>query len=160
MWNIRHLNKRSESKTKSRSSQGGSDPALIAEAAFVKMLYVEQKRTERSRRRFILMLLECGDLLAATEGVETLDDILFALSSVIRETDITGWYKDGSVIGVIFTEISTPDEAKMPLQFFSKSQQRVIGLRYKIEQAKLGSESPFMSFLKIGTKRAAAVPTF
>jgi exopolysaccharide biosynthesis polyprenyl glycosylphosphotransferase len=104
------LNKRSESKTKSLSPLGRSDPALITEAAFVKMLYVEQKRTERSRRRFILMLIECGSLLSASKRVETLDDILFALSNVIRETDIKGWYKDGSVVGVIFTEVSPADE--------------------------------------------------
>ena len=110
MWNIRHLNKRSESKVKSFSPPGGSEPALIAEAAFVKMLYVEQKRTERSRRRFILMLLECGSLLSTDAKVEIVDDILFALSNVIRETDAKGWYEDGSVIGVIFTEISSADE--------------------------------------------------
>ena len=135
MWNIRHLNKRSESQTKSLSPLGGSDTALIAEAAFVKMLYVEQKRTERSRRRFILMLLECGSVLSAGKRVETLDDILFALSNVIRETDTKGWYKDGSVVGVIFTEVSPADE-KTAAGVLLEKVSNALSIALKIEQVK------------------------
>jgi exopolysaccharide biosynthesis polyprenyl glycosylphosphotransferase len=35
---------------------------------------------------------------------------LGALLNVTRETDIKGWYKDGSMIGVIFTEVAPADE--------------------------------------------------
>jgi tRNA G37 N-methylase TrmD len=50
MWNIRRLNKPSRSGKKD-FFVGGSGLALIAEAAFVKMLHVEQKRTERPSRQ-------------------------------------------------------------------------------------------------------------
>jgi hypothetical protein len=50
MWNIRRLNKPFRSGKKD-FFVGGSGLALIAEAAFVKMLHVEQKRTERSSRQ-------------------------------------------------------------------------------------------------------------
>lgn len=73
------------------------------------MLYLEQKRTERSQRRFVLMLLESENLLANGGTGEALEQILVAMSQSTRETDITGWYKRGSIIGFIFTEIGSAD---------------------------------------------------
>jgi exopolysaccharide biosynthesis polyprenyl glycosylphosphotransferase len=111
MWNITNSNKRSRSKTKDVSPLLGSHSDLLSEDYFVKMLHVEQKRTERSHRRFVLMLLECSALLlTADKTIEATENILLAILNVTRETDIKGWYKDGSVIGVIFTEIAPAEE--------------------------------------------------
>ena len=85
---------------------GGAPTELMAETHFMQMLHIEQKRTERSRRRFILMLMDCSKLFNTSRMRIHLDDILLALSNSKRETDIQGWYKKGSVVGVIFTEIS------------------------------------------------------
>src|SRR5258708_17996505 len=104
MWKIGRLNKRSKSQPKDPISTSRSASELLAQDAFLKMLHVEQKRTERSRRHFILMLVECKSILSG-ETAETIDDILLALLDVTRETDIKGWYKERAVIGVIFTEI-------------------------------------------------------
>src|SRR5437899_10033279 len=95
MWNLRRLNKSSR-PGKKNIFVGTSGLALIAEAAFVKMLHVEQKRTERSSRRFALMLLECRSLRSTCNSAETLDNLLLALLNATRETDIRGGYKDGS----------------------------------------------------------------
>jgi len=81
---------------------------LLAQEAFIRMLYLEQKRTERSRRRFVLMLLESASLLRPWNHGGVLDKILSALSDSTRETDIKGWYKDG-VIGIVFTEIGSAE---------------------------------------------------
>jgi lipopolysaccharide/colanic/teichoic acid biosynthesis glycosyltransferase len=105
MWKIGRLNKRSKSQPKDPISTSGSASELLAQDAFLKMLHVEQKRTERSRRHFILMLVECQSILSCGTSAETIDDILLALLDVTRETDIKGWYKERAVIGVIFTEI-------------------------------------------------------
>ena len=35
--------------------------------------------------------------------------ILSALSLATRETDVTGWYKNHSIVGVMFTDISAAD---------------------------------------------------
>lgn len=69
------------------------------------MLRLERKRTERSQRRFVLMLLEACGLLKANGEQDAFDKVVTVLSHSTRETDIKGWYKDGSVIGVIFTEL-------------------------------------------------------
>jgi lipopolysaccharide/colanic/teichoic acid biosynthesis glycosyltransferase len=73
------------------------------------MLRLERKRTERSQRRFVLMLLDACGLLRADESRETLHKVMATLSHSVRETDIKGWYKDDSVIGVIFTEVGAAD---------------------------------------------------
>ncbi len=70
----------------------------------MKLLCLERKRTERSGRRFVLMLLDTGNLLKAAK-VPVLANLLSAIAQATRDTDLKGWYKDGSVIGVIFTEV-------------------------------------------------------
>jgi lipopolysaccharide/colanic/teichoic acid biosynthesis glycosyltransferase len=73
------------------------------------MLCLERKRTERSHRRFVLMLLQSDSLLTAGDNDGTFEQVLCALSRSTRETDIKGWYEDGCVMGVIFTEIGAAE---------------------------------------------------
>jgi lipopolysaccharide/colanic/teichoic acid biosynthesis glycosyltransferase len=80
------------------------------EAGFDRMLYLERKRTERSRRPFLLMLLDVGELSSSPEDSKSVKEIKTALPSCIRETDIRGWYERGKIIGIIFTEINSVDE--------------------------------------------------
>jgi lipopolysaccharide/colanic/teichoic acid biosynthesis glycosyltransferase len=81
-------------------------PALIDQQAFVNVLHIEQKRTERSGRKFILVLIDCDRLLAGREADRAIVEKLKTTVSVAsRETDIRGWYRDGSQLGLIFTEI-------------------------------------------------------
>lgn len=82
---------------------------ILSEAAFTKRLCLERKRTERSGRRFVLMLLEASKLLRQGPDQKLLDQIVVALSRSTRETDIQGWYAAGSIFGVIFTEIGAAD---------------------------------------------------
>jgi lipopolysaccharide/colanic/teichoic acid biosynthesis glycosyltransferase len=51
------------------------------------------------------MLLDVGSVLIEKKE-KTLGKILSALSLSIRETDVAGWHKNGSVIGIMFTEIA------------------------------------------------------
>jgi len=88
-------------------SNGSQNPEFLSQGAFVSRFHLEQKRTERSRRSFVLMLLESARLLKAGSVGETRETILAALSKSIRETDVKGWYKHDLVVGVIFTEIGT-----------------------------------------------------
>ena len=86
-----------------------SHPGFLDQELFMTMLRLERKRTERSRRRFVLMLLEACGLLKAEESQETFGKVVAALSHSTRETDIKGWYKDDAVIGVIFTEVGAAE---------------------------------------------------
>lgn len=89
-------------------SENGSSPPF-SEELFTKLLSLERKRAERSRRPFVLMLVEAGKHLQANRRNAAFERLAVALSLSIRETDICGWYKEGSVIGVILTEIGSAD---------------------------------------------------
>jgi len=82
---------------------------VLNEEAFHKMISLERKRTERSRKPFLLMLLDMGDDVQSVSHEKALDKILSALSLTTRETDVTGWYKNDSVVGVMFTEFGDDD---------------------------------------------------
>ena len=93
---------------------GQSDPAMdrdiLSEEAFHKVISLERRRTERSRKPFLLMLLEMGENApVAAASAKQLQKLLTALSSSTRETDVAGWYEDGRVLGVMFTEIGLDD---------------------------------------------------
>ncbi len=107
MWNMRR------SKSTSSSEEGRSpltDCGLASEECFAKMLHVEQRRTERSGKCLVLMLLEFGSVLTADKRSAALEKALSALSHSTRETDAKGWYRSRSILGVVFTEIA-PAEA-------------------------------------------------
>ena len=78
---------------------------ILGQSSFSRMLSVERKRSERSHRRFVLMLLKSTSLLGSGAPAGTADCIIEALSLSMRQTDILGWYERGSTLGVIFTEI-------------------------------------------------------
>jgi lipopolysaccharide/colanic/teichoic acid biosynthesis glycosyltransferase len=84
--------------------EASSGFGMLPQELFMKLLRLERKRTERSGRRFVLMLLDTGNLLKAAK-VPVLANLLAAITQATRDTDLKGWYKDGSVIGVIFTEV-------------------------------------------------------
>lgn len=82
---------------------------LMSAELFRKVLSLERKRSERSRQRFVLMLVHAGELLRAERGETVLGGIIRALSTSTRETDLHGWYHNGLVVGVICTEIGAAD---------------------------------------------------
>jgi exopolysaccharide biosynthesis polyprenyl glycosylphosphotransferase len=81
---------------------------VIDEHHFVRMLRVERKRTERSGKPFMLMLIEAQDQFDAS-GV--IGEVVAAVETSTRETDSLGWYQTGSILGVLFTELGTADQA-------------------------------------------------
>ncbi len=78
---------------------------VLGEEAFQRMIAVERKRTERSRKPFVLMLLETGGYHTAEKNGHLFTNILSALLVSTRETDVIGWYKYQSTAGVMFTEL-------------------------------------------------------
>ncbi len=79
--------------------------------AFRRMITLERKRSERSRKPFMLLLLDIGERRVSEKDGEVLDKILAALSLSTRDTDLIGWYANDCVVGVMFTEIATGDSS-------------------------------------------------
>jgi lipopolysaccharide/colanic/teichoic acid biosynthesis glycosyltransferase len=94
---------------KHRPEQGASEAHrnLAPEAHFLQALSLERKRAERSRRHFLLMLLEGGEVF--NSGQQVLSQVTAALAASIRETDLSGWYRQDSDVGVIFTEVNAAE---------------------------------------------------
>jgi hypothetical protein len=69
------------------------------------MLALEQKRSERTQRPFALLLVETQNLRPQESGPRLLLEVLAALQSDTRETDLIGWYQTNVSAGVMFTEI-------------------------------------------------------
>jgi hypothetical protein len=79
-----------------------------SEEVFRYFLAVEQERSKRSTRPFLLLLFE---LKKQTETPDSFDAALAAalfsgLSRRLRETDFVGWYREGRVIGAVLTQFS------------------------------------------------------
>jgi lipopolysaccharide/colanic/teichoic acid biosynthesis glycosyltransferase len=90
------------------------DHGILNAEAFRRMITLERKRSERSRKPFMLLLLDMGDRLPSEKNGKILSKILAALSGSTRDTDVTGWYANHCVVGVMFTEIATGDSSSVP----------------------------------------------
>jgi lipopolysaccharide/colanic/teichoic acid biosynthesis glycosyltransferase len=90
-------------------STPGQTFSVLGEESFHRMIALERKRTERSGNPFVLLLLDAGSCLPSDKSGKVLGKILSALSLAARETDVTGWYKNHSIIGVLFTDIGAEE---------------------------------------------------
>jgi exopolysaccharide biosynthesis polyprenyl glycosylphosphotransferase len=93
------------SASKSLASASASSIAshfVIDEHHFVRLLRTERKRTERSGKPFMLMLIDGTGIFKHAEIVK---NVVMAFGASTRETDTLGWYETGSVLGIVFTEL-------------------------------------------------------
>lgn len=105
--------------------------AVSDEGAFQALLTRERRRAERSRNPFVLMLLDAHQQNGTARTI--LLEALTVLISLIRETDALGWYKDGAILGVVFTEIGDGNSATIAERLRTKIERRL--------QEKLGTET-------------------
>ncbi|HZC22906.1 MAG TPA: hypothetical protein VE866_06170, partial [Candidatus Binatia bacterium] len=108
-----------------------TDHEMLDEVAFRKVISLERRRTERSRKPFVLMLLDLSS------SPDTLDhsQLRQALSASVRETDMVGWHKTNSVYGVIFTEINLDDRGVM-IDSMTSRMDEVLHIYLGLEQLK------------------------
>jgi exopolysaccharide biosynthesis polyprenyl glycosylphosphotransferase len=101
--------------------------AVSDEASFQGLLTRERRRAERSRNPFVLMLLDAYHENGTARAL--LMDAAAALMASVRETDAIGWYKEGAILGVIFTEIggtnAVTSEDKLRSKFQEELQQKL-----------------------------------
>ena len=99
-----------ETITRSLFSELTVERNALGEDAFGRMIVVERKRTERSGKPFLLMLLEAGNQQSSGKNGKPLDTMVSTLLSSTRETDVVGWYKEWTTVGVIFTGLLVDDK--------------------------------------------------
>jgi lipopolysaccharide/colanic/teichoic acid biosynthesis glycosyltransferase len=93
---------------------------ICNEDTFCRMIAIERKRTERSKQPFLLMLVEWGQPHESAKASDSLHRIVTALLSSIRETDIIGWYKERTTVGVIFTGLVASNKNSISSMMRSK----------------------------------------
>ena len=96
---------------KLRSSSKVNRSDAFDEESFSEVLRLEHKRSDRSGRPFLLLLLNLGSRSdRPSRGASSPVDpvvrrVIRSLEVSTRQTDRIGWYKNDYVLGVIFTEI-------------------------------------------------------
>ena len=78
-------------------------PQLAGQQIFLDMLRRERRRTERSGRSFLLVLISGTPSFGATVEFPA-RKIAAALSSCTREIDFLGWYDEPDTLGLLVTE--------------------------------------------------------
>jgi exopolysaccharide biosynthesis polyprenyl glycosylphosphotransferase len=101
----RPANLSTNSVDRPRLSQVKTPAEVMSEDTFHRVIALERKRSERSQRPFVLLLVDTGYDGIDEKRSQSLLDLLSALQGATRETDVTGWYQENAVVGVMFTEI-------------------------------------------------------
>lgn len=76
---------------------------------FIAMLSHERKRSRRTKKPFILMLINIKSVLQMKLPQNKTNAIVCAIRESTREIDIKGWYKKNSTLGVVFVGIEEPN---------------------------------------------------
>ena len=166
-----------------KSSQIGVSPPgaegdrfFYSKAHFDHLLRVEQRRTDRSQKPFLLLLLDISHLMAERSSDNILGKLKSALASALRETDLRGWYEHNCIVGVIFTEMASLDEPSIEGVFrkiqsrlsekFAKEMLEKIGISFHIYPETQGGGSidgfntklyPYLTKRDLGYKLSVTV---
>lgn len=93
---------------------------VLHEDTFRAMLTLERRRAERSRKPFVLMLLDSGAASGNGRRTAFVERLISAVCDATRETDLIGWYESGAVLAVIYTEVSIESENPITQVLHSK----------------------------------------
>lgn len=84
---------------------------ILNEKGFKRTIALERKRSERSKEPFLLMLVDVGSNPDARESQHVLESMTSVLMSCSRDTDVIGWYRERSTLGVMFTALMISDKS-------------------------------------------------
>lgn len=87
-----------------------ADRDLYKEDDFLHILYLERRRSERFSRTLCLVLLVGTSIEDSTTRESAFRQVFDQLRASIRETDITGWYKQNNTFAVMFPELNSADD--------------------------------------------------
>lgn len=96
------------------------DRTVLNEDDFHRMIALERQRADRAKKQFSLILVDLGESLPSSKNSRKLASIAYALACATRDIDWTGWYKHGSVVGVLFTEITDDQKNSLVTALFDR----------------------------------------
>jgi len=86
---------------------------FYTEDYFREMLATERKRTERSQKPIMLVMLNIEKILDGLQRKIVARQVSSVLTDSAREIDVKGWYEYNRTIGIIYTEINK--SGKVPI---------------------------------------------
>jgi len=95
---------------KVRSASSHSTEGIADEVLFNRLLAMERKRSERTGDPFLLVLINF-ERLVRSRAKRSIEAVGAAMAASIRDTDVTGWHRNRSTIGVIFTSLKGTSRA-------------------------------------------------
>jgi lipopolysaccharide/colanic/teichoic acid biosynthesis glycosyltransferase len=98
----------------------GTTIKALPQNEFRRLLCQERKRSERSRKSFLLMLVRHKHR-QPNEGKPALERAVRILGGMIRETDTLGWFEAHNAVGVIFSELGNAELAAAVASIESKA---------------------------------------
>src|SRR5262249_13150016 len=69
-----------------------------------------RRRSERSAKPFVLMLVRLHEHHQNGARGALIQKLAIAIRRSVRETDTFGWFEEGHVLGIIFTELGDADK--------------------------------------------------
>ena len=85
--------------------EGAHRHAILDEELFLKRLSIERKRTERSGKAFLLVLLNGQNVFGSAAGEQVIARVEDALCSAVGDIDLVGWYSTDTCLGAILPEL-------------------------------------------------------
>jgi hypothetical protein len=152
--NVRRSTKGSQLSPRPAGPASVADRTTLREEDFLRVIWHERKRAERSQKPSLLMLIEMESQFPAERNGEALGKILSALAAATRETDVTGWYKDDCVVGVMFTEITGEDGSAIVTKVMTRVSD---ALRTRLSSRQFNQAS--ISFHLFPDEREEEIPT-
>jgi exopolysaccharide biosynthesis polyprenyl glycosylphosphotransferase len=103
---------------------------LYDQQDFLPLLYLEQRRSERSRRPLCVILMDGSAIPDPVKRERALQKVFKPLRSSVRETDIIGWYQQNSKSAIVFSDLNTTNK------------QVIQGLRTRVSKALTAALTP------------------
>jgi exopolysaccharide biosynthesis polyprenyl glycosylphosphotransferase len=89
---------------------GADGLRLLDDKSFHTIISLERQRCDRAHKAYALVLVAVRNCPAARKREDLLETIAATLTTLSRDTDLTGWYEAGSIVGVILTDIVAPEK--------------------------------------------------
>ncbi len=99
------------------------DSDFLTEETFHEVLCFERKRSERSRKNILLMLLDVGTVNHQRARCAILRNAANALNDLRQDAHVKGWYKNESILGAVFTEYGEKLEDRVRTTLFTNLSQ-------------------------------------
>jgi len=91
--------------------QGDRGVLLKDEADFTRHIYLERRRAERYRRSLLLVLIDGAGIADPAACTAAFRAVIQHLATLLRDTDVLGWYRKETVLGILLPNLEHADQA-------------------------------------------------